>query len=575
MTIKRQADVAPRASKRLKIKARLEEAVTISSTLFGCTDIVSELFSFLDAKSLLKFSCVKDFSSLLTYQHVVRAAMMSGGYGATSLERMIAPIQNQMVWIPSPQRLLRVVSGKRCEKCCHTTRYVSPYIGLFLCNKCMVTYTEKVYRKNPMKQFLDAKRVQRVPRKGPRSPHRFLIKAQMQDSTGANIGPIVTLQDIRQVQKLENMSPSDKVKVHVAECDARQPNAESAANAILSAVSKNRGDATARKDAKLKAKLEGQQRFEQARKKRVDQLLVDLKALVGDQVAWKSNLDNRFWRSYGNQYFFSDPILQGILQPMFKAPSKINKAILCEIPTRIQTVVGKRALMDQYIQRIVDFVNDEDDGERALRHGWNTHGFHYDFYNGPIGKILAEPLKNPHALKEEDLSKLCQQVKAIINRKHTGRVVLQKLSAKLEGIPFKEDVEQHYWSPYQWSFGFRRQHIHRVLKEPLLTPEEITEEKLDALVEQLRVALEKKQKVHRQVELLLGPTRKYTVWFRMLNSWWWDSKNNRVRFHNNIARRLLDAKFSDMDNLTDETILGLSKDIIQAFEKKYGTNTQS
>ncbi|CAJ1966363.1 unnamed protein product [Cylindrotheca closterium] len=571
MTLKRQIDVTPRASKRLKTKARKDEAVTISSTLFGCTDIVAELFSFLDTNSLLQFSCVnKDFSSLLTYNHVVRATMMSGGYAATTLERMIPPIRDQMIWIPSPMRLLRVVSGKRCERCHRATRYVSPCIGMFLCTRCTGACSEKTLRKNPVKRFLDCKRVQRVPLKGPRSPHRFLIKAPIQDSTGTNIGPVVTLQDIETMATITNMTQAEKVVArHVEECDTRQPKAIASANAILSAVNQNREDATARKNAILKAKLEGQKRFEEARKKRVDALLFELKALLGENVSWKSNLDNRRWKSNGNQYLFSDPILQGILQPMLKAPSKINKKVLGEIPGRIQATVDKRALMDLYIERILHFVGD-DDGERALQHGWNTEGFHYNFYNRSIGKLLAQPLKDPYALSEGDLQKLCEQVKAIVNRKHTGRVVLQKLASKLEGCPFQDDVQQYHWIIHLWAYGFRNMHVQRILREPLLAPEEITEEKLNAIAEQLRMVLEKKQEAFRKVNLLLEPTRDYPEWTGRLNSWFWNSRDNKVIFHNFAAREILNPKFADLDNLTDETIVGLSKEVIKHFEKKYG-----
>lgn len=573
VTLKRQADgaIAPRASKRLKIKTRNEEAATVASTLFACTDIVSELFSFLDTKSLLQFSCVNnEFSALLTYQFVVRAAMMAGGYTATSLERMMWPIWNEMIWIPSPQRLLRLVCGKRCEKCCKPTRYVSPCIGMFLCTKCRLKYTEKVFRKNKMRQFLDCRRVQRVPRSGPKSNHMFLIKAPMQDSTGTRIGPVVTLEDICFMSNIKNkVTPREKVAAHVQECDRHQPDAKAAANAILKAVNENKGDATARKEAVLNAKLEGQKRFEAARKQRVDELLAALKNSLGEQVSWRSNLDHRDWKSCSNQYFFRDPILQGILKPMLKVPSKMNKKIVAEIPGRIQAAVDRRSLMDQYIQRILDFVNN-DDCERVLRRSWNTECFDYNFYNYSIRKILDEPLKNPDTLKEEDVCELCEEVNSVVNRKRIGAVVLEKLSAKLQGVPFNEDVAGRFSHGSIWSYGFRRTHVQAILKEPLLKPEEITEERLDELTEQLRVVLEKKQTAYHQVNLLLEPTKKYTVWASRLNHWFWNSKKNSIRFHNCLAGQLLNSKLENMDTLTDEAIVSLSKDVIAAFEEKHG-----
>lgn len=580
LTIKRIAEDSPsRASKRLKLKARKEEAVTISSTLFGCSDIVSELLAFLDTKSLLQFSCVnKGFSSLLTYEHIVRAAMMTGGYTAESLNRVISPIRDQMIWIPSPQRLLRLVSGKRCEKCCRSTRFVSPCTGLFLCSKCTVENTKQVYRGKAMNPYLDSIRVQRVPRKGPRSRHRFLIKAPMTDTTGEKIGPLVTLQDIDLMMKRKNtsMTARDKVAAHIEQCDARQPKALEARDAILSAFHDNRADATARKDAIRKAKLDGQKRFEEAKKRRVDEILVALKALVGDEVSWKSHLDDRTWMTRGNQYIFRDPVLHNVLVPLFKAPSKITKPILRSLPQEIQSFVDTKAQMDEYIQRIVDFVNDpSDETERAFRRSWNTMGFYYNFHCRPIAEILFQPLKDPNSLNEDGLLKLCNEVMSVLNRKVAGREVLDKLVGKLEGAPFKEDVQAHYWNEYSLAICFRRSHIQSVLGKPLLKPEDITEEKLNELVEQVRIELEKKQKVHRQVDLLLEHTRKYTkytAWAGRINSWFWNSRDHKVEFHNRIARRVLNDKFADLDNLTDETIVELSKIVIEAFEKEYGND---
>jgi len=74
--------------------------------------------------------------------------------------------------------------------------------------------------------------------------------------------------------------------------------------------------------------------------------------------------------------------------------------------------------MDQYIQRIINSVNDYEDAERAMQRDWNTMQFRYHFKRNPIAKILDEPLKNPHSLGEEELLRLCNQINSILNRKN-------------------------------------------------------------------------------------------------------------------------------------------------------------
>mmetsp|Transcript_26949 Transcript_26949/g.65440 ORF Transcript_26949/g.65440 Transcript_26949/m.65440 type:complete len:593 (-) Transcript_26949:121-1899(-) len=587
-TTKRKAITNPRDSKRPKKDENgQEEVATVAKTLFGITDVVSQLFSFLDPRSLLRFSCVnKDFSSLLTYEHVVRAAMMRGGFGATSLERMVLLINHGLIWVPSPIRLLRVVCGKRCEKCSDgSPRYASASFGVFLCDKCIEACTTPIeHWKKPILAYKRAPLVCFGPRKGPWTMKKFFFKSPMKDRTSEDIGPLVTFQHIQEMitDNVEGLTPKEKVEDHLCDCYRHRPNMDAAEEAILSAVEENKEEASARKAAARETKADGKKRFGEARKQRLDKLLDDLKGLVGDEVPWKSKLDERTWVSqtrfpkrwnvsnYSNRYDFRDNILQAVLKPYQKAPSKVTEKRLREIAAEIQNVFDTRALMDQYIQRMVDFA-DHPEAQRVLVHDWQAGDFCYKFYNTMVYNILGEPLKDPRALKEEDLTRLCIEVKKVVHRKEPCDVVLEKLMAKLDGVPFKEDIEQNTWNRHgSWAYSFNQQHIHSILEEPLLAPAEITDEKLEELAEEVRSILELKQEAHRKVELVMQPTRNHSEWTSHPDSRWgtwsWCSKRNSITFSQPpVARGILNEKFSDLDNLTDATIVSLSKKLQQAF----------
>ncbi|CAJ1966361.1 unnamed protein product [Cylindrotheca closterium] len=528
--VKRKATVTSRDSKRPKNGDVQKEAVAVAKTLFGITDIVSQLFSFLDTRSLLKFSCLnKEFMSLLTYHHVVRAAMMQGGFGAQSLERLVRILECFDIWVPSPTRLLRIVCGKRCEKCFDSTRYVSASFGVFLCDNCIVTCTTPVDHGN--KTIVAHKKAPFVcygPRKGPWARKKYFIKSPMMDRSGEEVGPLITFQNIAEMiaDNTPGLTPEEKVIDHMVECLHRRPDMMDGEKAILSAVKENKEEAEARKAAARESKANGQKRFGEVRKQRVDKLLDHLHGLVGDEVAWKSKLDER--------------------THLLKAPSKVTRKRLREIPGEIQNAFDNRALMDHYIQRMVNFA-DHPEARRVLDHDWILDQFWYRFRRLHVHHVLGEPLKNPRALNEEDLVRLCVEVKKLVHRREACDVVLEKLVAKLDGVPFKEELEQNSWGANKWAYSFNKAYIHCILAEPLLDPALITNEKLDELAEKVRSLLERKHEVHRKVELLVQPTRKYVEWTHHLDGWRWNRVNNEVFFSlqgvsNEKARLLLEKK---------------------------------
>ena len=103
-----------------------------------CVDMV---MSFLDRRTLLAFSaCHKRFGAIVSYEHVVAAA---GATESPKLCEIVKKIQEQAVeqgeiFMPSPQRLLRLINVVRCELC--RQRLVSrATCGLFVCRECEET----------------------------------------------------------------------------------------------------------------------------------------------------------------------------------------------------------------------------------------------------------------------------------------------------------------------------------------------------------------------------------------------------------------------------------------------------
>jgi hypothetical protein len=83
---------------------------------FLCDDIMRLIFLMMnDPRDLYHLTlCNKRLRSILTYEHIIRAAVFHGGHVAKTMTGVIEGLNN--TFTPSIYRLLRLVNGKRCER---------------------------------------------------------------------------------------------------------------------------------------------------------------------------------------------------------------------------------------------------------------------------------------------------------------------------------------------------------------------------------------------------------------------------------------------------------------------------
>ncbi|CAJ1963757.1 unnamed protein product [Cylindrotheca closterium] len=574
-----------KVSKRLKTdpnERKTEEKTQgcfIAEKLFG-TDVVSDIFSFLDVRQLLRFVCVsKEFKSLLTYDHVLRATMLSGGFPLTSLDRIIPPIKNRSIWIPSPVRLLRMVCGKRCEECGEKTRFVCESFGVFLCNKCLEKSTKLLRRSKRWTPYLQANRVCLGPRKGStRFSSSYLMTAPRKDINGDPIGPLVTLQDIERMSAMtkeceSTATPAKKVAALIHTCDEQQPQAEAAVQSIVKAINDNRQDAVDRRVAVQEEKEEARDRYGEARRIKSDELMVELIKLLEepDEPQIIAQINARQWNGRQNQYTFNeDSIVRKLVVPVLRAPSKYaSKKKLQQVADELRLATGERRLMERYMQQIIDYCDHPEADHRVLRRTYRTYGLCFGFSNPAIRDILKEPLSKPRDLTDDDVQELAVQVKYIVCRKEPGEEVVEKLKERLKDLSCADDLGARSWNTWNWSWMFKEGYIQDILYEPISKPHDISDAKLDSLEGQLRPVMEKKKLIKNRMELLLEPIAEpYPTWKTRLERWTWNAKTNTCTFWNSVGKKALSNKLQNVEQLSDSEVNKMSNLLIAEIQER-------
>ncbi|CAJ1963755.1 unnamed protein product [Cylindrotheca closterium] len=504
MPPKRKAADKATIVKRSKVDdATPQNLNLIADKLFGCADVVAILFSFLDLRQLLLLACTsRGVEATLEYGHVVRATMLSGGYPQTSLERMLGPVRERKIWVPSPLRLLRVVCGKKCEVCNVPTRYVCKAFALFLCENCLTKSTKLLRRNKQWRPYLEAPGVMLGPRKGNRSPHSFLISKPFEDKCGNRIGPLVTSEDIEAMEHRkggdaysDDTSATEEVAAFVEECNDQQPNAETARQAILKAPGDNRRDVKNRQAAlaalkQEKKKITGKKLI--AKRQKCDEIIQKLVVKLNDDQDLIAKMEARQWSLRVNSYEFRDPRLEKILGKALRAPSKLNsQKKLQEVSDAIYGLNENKRLGLHYIQQIMTLVDHKDAAE-VIQYRWVNWRRCYYFHNKCISEILEDPLEDPKSLDPaNDIPPLAARAKKIVMRKEQTEEILKTLQTRLEGLRYANDLCHRTWQSQSWSYKFTETYVHNILHEPLLSAADITDEKLNELEKQLRNMMEK------------------------------------------------------------------------------------
>mmetsp|Transcript_40037 Transcript_40037/g.96605 ORF Transcript_40037/g.96605 Transcript_40037/m.96605 type:complete len:490 (+) Transcript_40037:1330-2799(+) len=489
MAPKRKSTSKQHASKRQKVTTKDPNQALIADTLFGCADIVAIIVSFLHVRELLPFVCAsKQLRSLLTYEQVIRATLLHGGYyPQLSLSRIVSSVRLNTIWIPSPLRLLRVVLGKRCERCNVKVSNVRETFCVFFCENCTIQPTQLFQSQMP---YINAPRVEYWCRKGYYGS--YLISSPLKDRCGNRIGPLVTAADMRGIQTGGKSSPSKNVAAFTQSCDILQPHADSARETILESYKRNRQYIEDKKAALERAREEAAKRKSDALQSEADEGIQKLKDILSHDQGLLTKLESREWDSRYCQYQFSDIILDGVLLTWSSDRFVWSSANLKEAANEIQRMTNKRRLADRHIQQIMDYVDHEDAGH-VVRSDWHFAGGCYHFGCICVNGVLKNPLSDPRSLSENDIDQLAIRVKRIVHRKRSAENILEVLERNLDGLPVADDIKRRQWHHFCWYFSFSKSYVDRILQEPLLSPWEISDEKLNDLEKQLRAAMEKQE----------------------------------------------------------------------------------
>lgn len=115
-----------------------------SPDVFSNPDLISIIMSSLDTPELLRLTfCNKTLVSALEYKHVVRSAMFHGARAFDTMECVYNLVNDRQIYIPSPQRMLRMVNAKQCERegCTKNVWYHQMAYGVCFCDECYTSFT--------------------------------------------------------------------------------------------------------------------------------------------------------------------------------------------------------------------------------------------------------------------------------------------------------------------------------------------------------------------------------------------------------------------------------------------------
>jgi hypothetical protein len=102
-------------------------------------DVIKHMMSFLAPRDLLNISVTsKCFRSIIDEEVVLKVGLFSGGNSKQSMINLISMLRDQTIFIPDAMRMLRVVCGVVCERCCvRKVKVLRPKYGVFICWSCM------------------------------------------------------------------------------------------------------------------------------------------------------------------------------------------------------------------------------------------------------------------------------------------------------------------------------------------------------------------------------------------------------------------------------------------------------
>jgi len=366
-------DVAKRT--RISGSTNNEDATTSTNNnnntidLFANGLVTTMVCSFLDVKELLHLAmCSKFIGEQIKHEHVVVSALMHGGHAKSSMERLVGLIRgntNQQqhqrkIYVPSPLRMLRLMNGKRCERCNEAkVNMVSQDFGVFLCwGRCNSLFTKRVARNNKWSPFLEHPRVAAAKY----SSNCYIFACDYRDTAREACGPLVTLHTMQAVMRGQTTTEEFLKQRDEADVNTKY------ADEIAMVFDRSQKAVENRLREKLEKKKDATKIAVETKREKIHAIVEKLKGLLGE-VPWKEALldyEAVTVPSSSSKYSvvrFSNRIVERLLIDIVKTPSKATKTKLQELSEAILekfTVVGEKQYHD------FSFLSNSDPLESAL-----------------------------------------------------------------------------------------------------------------------------------------------------------------------------------------------------------------
>jgi hypothetical protein len=323
-------------------------------------DVATEIFAFLDVKTLYNITMSsKEAMGLLRHEHVVRSALFQGGRTKTSVERLVPLIERRSIWIPSPIRMIRLVNGKRCERCNKArVNFVSESYGTFFCfHGCTVKISTRGVSMNKKwsPYIVDQPRLA----KAGYESKAYIWKSPYTDLAGEKCGPLISMLELEGV-----MAGKGTMDDILKEKDAVDPHA-SAVSEIVKTFNDAKAAAEQRATEKFEKKHQASLDANVKRKKKLVEMIATLSSELGD-VPWKEVVLAHTWVKHGNKDLplFKGQWVRDFLHDFLKAPSKASKKKLGEVAASIKSTVQ---ILEEQGFLDFSFLSESDAVEREMK----------------------------------------------------------------------------------------------------------------------------------------------------------------------------------------------------------------
>lgn len=279
-------------------------------------ELPSEIFSlvlqFLSPRQILALaSCSSMIMQYVTYELVIRNTVLAGGaHPVFNLNAVFRGLGRQAIYIPSPMRLLRIMNGRRCERCYRKTNTLR--LGLFICSKCV---NELTYRERKCRHVAALIYDDRVDK----HLGTKVLKTPFIKLGGTHVGPLVAHTDIKKVIE-QGDSLDEFLKIH-------QPYDPSVLQTMREVYQK----AIAERQIINDTESFRRETKEKGKVRKIVNAIEQIKALLkGDDnvMAYSVSTDGTHcWLLYG--------VTNELMKDVMNAPSRITKTKLQQIATSI------------------------------------------------------------------------------------------------------------------------------------------------------------------------------------------------------------------------------------------------